>query len=830
MTGDRSRLMNFVKKFIGIVIFGNDHFGSIMGYEDYVIGEIVIFRVYYMEGFCHNLFSVRQFCDSNLEVTFWKHSCYVQDTDGVGLIKGSHSSNFYTISVEDMMKSSPIYMLSKASKNKSWLWYHHLNHLNFGTINDLFRTDLVRGLPRLKFKKDHLCSPCQLGKSKKHTHKPKAKNTIMEVLHTLHMDLCGPILKDETPEVVIKFVQQIQVGLNKTIRYICTDNGTEFVNQTLTDYYEQAAATACYTQNRSLIHTGHNKTPYEFVHNKKPDLRFFRVFGALCYPTNDSEDLGKLQPTVGIGIFVGYAPSRKGYRICNKRTRRIMETIHIQFDELTELMAPVHLSTGPVLNLLTPGQISSGLVPNPVPTTPYVPPTNKELKDYEILFQPLFDEYFNPAPRAVSPVLVVVAAPRAVDLVDSPLSTIIDQDVPSASTSPTIHEIQSQVTHQETSEPLKRSALSEQLLQEYGFVFRPHRFAQEFAKQIFVSLTPYVPPSKKDYEILFQPLFDEYFNPAPRAVSPVLVVVAAPRAVDLVDSPLSTTIDQDVPSANPSFEETTLQGVIPSNLHHLNQSFDTLTKLTKNHRLENVIGDPSRPVSTRKLQEHAIWCYLDANDNPIPLEVSKESYLPDFCSHSENTNFFRAFTASSMILAIYIQQFWDTMCFNSSTGLYSCQLDEQWFNLHKDILIDALDITPTNDNNPYAAPRSSDTIIKYVNTLGYPSTFRNMLAMFVGKDGREIFGMPIPDAFLTDEIKGAPYYSEYQSMLLSINNIWMLNMERHRKDEQQRKIRKPKSPLKLVDEPSDEDVSVEEPAYNEEEENLQRALELSLKE
>ncbi|GJT83505.1 retrovirus-related pol polyprotein from transposon TNT 1-94 [Tanacetum coccineum] len=130
------------------------------------------------------------------------------------------------------MKSSPICLLSKASKNKSWLWHRRLNHLNFGTINDLARKDLVRGLPRLKFKKDHLCSA-------------------------------------------------------------------------------EDVATACYTQNRSLIHTRHNKTPYELVHDKKPDLTFLRVFGALCYPTNDNKDLGKLQPTADIGIFVRYAPSRK---------------------------------------------------------------------------------------------------------------------------------------------------------------------------------------------------------------------------------------------------------------------------------------------------------------------------------------------------------------------------------------------------------------------------------------------------------------------------------------------------------------------------------------
>nr|GEV08654.1 hypothetical protein [Tanacetum cinerariifolium] len=119
MTGDRSRLMNFVKKFIETVRFGNDHFGAIMGYGDYVIGDSVISKVYYMEGLGHNLFSVRQFCDVDLEVAFKKHSCYVRDTDGVELIKGSRGSNLYTILVEDTMKSSPFCLLSKASKNKS---------------------------------------------------------------------------------------------------------------------------------------------------------------------------------------------------------------------------------------------------------------------------------------------------------------------------------------------------------------------------------------------------------------------------------------------------------------------------------------------------------------------------------------------------------------------------------------------------------------------------------------------------------------------------------------------------------------------------------------
>nr|GEU53286.1 retrovirus-related Pol polyprotein from transposon TNT 1-94 [Tanacetum cinerariifolium] len=206
----------------------------------------------------------------------------------------------------------------------------------------------------------------------------------------------------------------------------------------------EAVATTCYTQNRSLIHTRHNKTPYELVHNKKPDITFFRVFGALCYPTNDSEDLRKLQPTADIGIIVGYAPNRKGYRIYNKRTRRLMETIHVQFDELTEPMAPMHLSTGPTPIFLTPGHISSGLVPNPVPAAPYVPPTNKDL---EILFQPMFDEYLEP-PHVERPVSSATAVQVPVNSASTHSSTTIDQDAPSPSHSLSSSALQSPSLHQ----------------------------------------------------------------------------------------------------------------------------------------------------------------------------------------------------------------------------------------------------------------------------------------------------------------------------------------------------------------------------------------------
>nr|GEX25490.1 retrovirus-related Pol polyprotein from transposon TNT 1-94 [Tanacetum cinerariifolium] len=285
MTGDRSRLMNFVKKFIRTVRFGNDHFGAIMGYGDYVIGNSVISRVYYMEGLGHNLFSVGHFCDSDMEVAFRKHSCYVRDTYGVELIKGSRGSNLYTISIEDMMKSSPI-------------------------------------LPK---------TPQQDGVVE------RQNRTLVEAARAMLIFSKAPMF-----------------------------------------LWAEVVASACYTQNRSLIHTRHHKTPYELVHNKKPDLTFFRVFGALCYPINDSEDLGKLQPTADTEIFVGYAPNELRPRP--------------KFGSCNSLCTPTY-------------------------------------KKLEILFQPMFDEYLKPhhAKRPVSPAQVEQAL---VNSAGTPSSTTINQDAP----------------------------------------------------------------------------------------------------------------------------------------------------------------------------------------------------------------------------------------------------------------------------------------------------------------------------------------------------------------------------------------------------------------
>ncbi|GKB24887.1 reverse transcriptase domain-containing protein [Tanacetum coccineum] len=265
---------------------------------------------------------------------------------------------------------------------------------------------------------------------------------------------------------------------------------------------------------------------------RKPDLTYLHVFGALCYPTNDSEDLGKLKPKANIGIFVGYAPAKKAFRIYNKRTRMIIETIHVDFDELTA-MASEQFSSGPGPKLLTPGTISSGLVPNIPSSTPYVPPTKN---DWEILFQPMFDEYLNPPP-CVDPQVPAVIAPEPAVSTGTPSSTTIDQDAPSSSTSQTTQE------------------------------------------------TP--PP-----------------------VIP-LGVEEADHDIEVAHMDNNPYVDFLIPE--PSSEESSTQVVIPNNVHSINQPPEHINKWTKDHPIDNVIGNPSRPVSTQhQIQDEALFCYFDA--------------------------------------------------------------------------------------------------------------------------------------------------------------------------------------------------------------------------
>nr|GEV36422.1 reverse transcriptase domain-containing protein [Tanacetum cinerariifolium] len=333
ITRDRSQLTNFVNKFLGTVKLGNDHVAKIMGYGDYQIGNVTISRVYYVEGLGHNLFFVGQFCDSDLEVAFRQHTCFIRNLEGVDLLIGYRGNNLYTLSLGDMMASSPIC--------------------------------LVRGLPKPKFEKDHMCSACAMEKSKKKPHKPKFEDTNKEILYLLHMDLCGPM---RIQNGVVERRNRTPIEAAHTMLIYA---------KALLFLWAEAVATACYTHNRSIVHLRHGKTPYELLHDKLPDLSFFHVFGALYYPTNDSEKLGKLHPKADI----------------------------------------VH-----------------DLCQNHPPSTLFVPPLRT---DWDMLFRSLFDELLTPppsldhlAPEVITQIAEVVAPEPAASF-GSTSTTTVDQDAPS---------------------------------------------------------------------------------------------------------------------------------------------------------------------------------------------------------------------------------------------------------------------------------------------------------------------------------------------------------------------------------------------------------------
>nr|GEW59540.1 hypothetical protein [Tanacetum cinerariifolium] len=400
--------------------------------------------------------------------------------------------------------------------------------------------------------------------------KPKSRNSesfnkvyvlvvldLSKVANPLYSLMDKDLLKSKDPQ-----------PFSKTRSCSRTDNRAEFVNQTQREYYEkvgishetfvarspqqngvvkrrnrtlieaartmliyakaplflceEAVATACYTQNRSIIRLHHGKTPYELLHNKPPNLSFLHVFGALCYPTNV---------------------------IYNRRTRRIIETIHVDFDELTA-MASEHSSLGPALYEMTLAIISSGLVPNPPPSILFVPPLRT---DWDILFQPLLDELLtspssvdHPAPEFIAPIAEVVA-PKPVASTGSPFSTTVDQDAPSPSNSQT----------------------------------------------------------------------------TPKTQSPIIPNIVEEDNHDLDVAHMNNDLFFGITILEVPFDQSSSTYIIHTIVHPDHQIFEHNSKWTKDHPLENIIGELARPVSTRlQLHEQALFCYYDA----FPIAIEPKMY------------------------------------------------------------------------------------------------------------------------------------------------------------------------------------------------------------
>nr|GEU53502.1 retrovirus-related Pol polyprotein from transposon TNT 1-94 [Tanacetum cinerariifolium] len=338
-------------------------------------------RVYFVEGLGHNLFSVGQFCDADLEVAFKRNICFIRDLDDVDLLKGNRFTKLCTINLYDMALASPICLMARATPTKSWLWHQRLSHLNFDTINDLAKNDLASGLPKFKYAKEHLCPSCEQGKSKRASHPPKPVSNSKQRLHLLHMDLCGPMR-------VASINGKCQIGVvERRNRTLVEAARTMLIfSHALLFLWAEAIATACYTQSPFIIHRRFNKTPYELIQGIKLDISYLHSANSVAY------------------------------RVYNRWTKKIMETMNVTFDELSA-MAFEQNSSRPGLQSMTSGRISFELELTYAPST--ITPQRPSVRDLDILFEPLHNEYLggrpSEAPRAIpaAPVLQNLQAPTA---------------------------------------------------------------------------------------------------------------------------------------------------------------------------------------------------------------------------------------------------------------------------------------------------------------------------------------------------------------------------------------------------------------------------------
>ncbi|GJU45405.1 retrovirus-related pol polyprotein from transposon TNT 1-94 [Tanacetum coccineum] len=214
---------------------------------------------------------VRQFVmailEGDLEVAFHSKTCYVRNLEGDDLLTGGRESNLYTISISDMVASSPI-RTDNGTEFKNATLKAHYEKLGIMQQFSTARTPQQNGVVE------------------------RRNRTLVEAARTM-------LIFSRLPEFL----------------------------------WAEAVATACFTQNWSIIHTRHNKTPYELLRGRKPNVEYFHVFGSLCYPTNDRDDLGKMKPKADIGVFIGYSETSRGFRIYNRRTKKIIESINVKFDE-----------------------------------------------------------------------------------------------------------------------------------------------------------------------------------------------------------------------------------------------------------------------------------------------------------------------------------------------------------------------------------------------------------------------------------------------------------------------------------------------------------------
>ncbi|GJS08333.1 putative ribonuclease H-like domain-containing protein [Tanacetum coccineum] len=395
MTGNIAYLLDFKEFDRGYVTFGGGaHGGRISGKGTLKTDSLDFEDVYFVNELKFNLFSVSQMCDKKNYVLFTDTEC--------------RKDNMYSFDMKNNVpKETLTCLVAKAASDESMLWHRRLGHINFKNINKLVKDNLVKGLPTKRFENEQTCVACLKGKQHKASCKSKVLNPITKPLFMLHMDLFGLTFvsslmhkkyclvvtddysrftwvfflttKDETSEILKNFIKEIENLVDKKVKIIRSDNGTEFKNKVMDDFcreigikgeysvartpqqngvaerrnrtlievartmladfklpttfWAEAVSTACYVQNRVLVVKPHNKTPYELFRGFKPALSFMKPFGCHVTTLNTLDSLGKFDGKSDKGFFVGYFFSSKAFRVYNTRTKRVEENLHIGFLE-----------------------------------------------------------------------------------------------------------------------------------------------------------------------------------------------------------------------------------------------------------------------------------------------------------------------------------------------------------------------------------------------------------------------------------------------------------------------------------------------------------------
>nr|GEU54939.1 integrase, catalytic region, zinc finger, CCHC-type, peptidase aspartic, catalytic [Tanacetum cinerariifolium] len=745
MTRDRSQLTNFINKFL--------------------------------EGLGHNLLSVEEFYDSNLKVVFRQHTCFIRNLEGVDLLIGSRGNNLYTMSLGDMMASSPVCLLSKASNTKSWLWHQRLSHLKFSAINHLARHSLVRGLPKLKFEKDHLCSAYAMGKSKKKPHKPKSKDTNQEKLYLLHMDLCG-------------------------LMCVASINGKKYILVIVDDYSR-------FTWFDELL------TPPPSVYHPAP-----KVIASVA-------EVVALEPAASTGspssITVDQdAPSLSNSQITPKTQSSIisndvkednhgLDVTRMNNDLFFGVQESPKIPTfhdDPLNESLQEGSISQGSSSNIRQThTPFETlgrwtkdhPTANVIGDPFWIYKAKADEFGGVLKNKAILVTQGFRQEEGVDFEES-FAPVARIEAISIFIANVAHKnmmlfqmdvkmefLNGKLKKEDTGMSLiayidvdhvgcqdtRRSTSGSAQFIDYGFQFNKIPLYCDNKVQFLAGL-----PKSKNYGFQFNkiPLYCDNKVQLLYAATPFSIQEPSTSIQNRRDLPRDILLDSvEVLRYDEKRSKNTMVDM------NINAPAGQAPAMAPPVRTDDQILPRIRWVPIGKSN-----CYLDlekSQSNPI------YKITVDLLKH---TNFFRAFTASSTIPSIYIQQFWYIVLYDKTAGCYRCQLDEQWFVLTKDTLRDALQITPVDNNQVFITPPSSDALINFVNGLGYPNIrFTKLIIQhpqrrhkfhprpdsllhlpneepvlgylkFSAKGTkREVFGMPIPSSLITADIQEASYYQEY---------------------------------------------------------------------